>query len=92
MRAQREHGRVSEPRSQSGLSVALHWRGMRLAILSAMSHTPADLADLLTLLLTDLAEDYGWPRRRVPTAVEAGLPEGTPGVVYLVGDDEGTGR
>ena len=26
------------------------------------------------------------------TAVEAGLPEGTPGVVYLVVDDEAEGR
>ncbi len=34
----------------------------------------------------------GWPRLPVLTAVEAGLPEGTPGVVYLVVDDEGTGH
>ncbi len=57
-----------------------------------MSHTPADLAELLLLLLADEAEAYGWPRLRVLTPEEAGLADGTPGVVYLVVDDEGTGR
>ncbi len=37
---------------------------------SAMSRTPDDLAELLVLLLADLAEEYGWPRLRVLRAVE----------------------
>ena len=57
-----------------------------------MSHTPADLADLVTLLLADEAEASGWPRLRVLTPAEADLAAGTPGVVDLVVDDEGAGR
>ena len=55
-------------------------------------HPGSDLADLLTLLLADEAEAYGWPRLRVLTPEEADLADGTPGVVYLVVDDEAEGR
>ena len=46
-----------------------------------MSHTP-----------DDLAEESGWPRLRVLTAMEAGLSVSRPDTVYLVVTDEAEGQ
>ena len=57
-----------------------------------MSSAPDDLATLLKLLLRHEAAAYGWPRVRVLTAAEAGLPKSASGTVYLLVDDETTGQ